>query len=99
MSNLKAKFIEVLEGYLPDWDVEQRFATQCDKLATMLVESVAEQSPKRAIPDEAICFYKDGDAWCCVNGDFVDLQESPSGFGSDFSQALDNLQAARKSQV
>jgi hypothetical protein len=31
---------------------------------------------------------RDGDAWCATRGDFVDLQESPSGFGDTALEAL-----------
>jgi hypothetical protein len=43
------------------------------------------------IPFNALCFFKDGNKWCCVNGDFINLQESPAGFGDDFVSAMENL--------
>ena len=43
------------------------------------------------IPHEAICFFKDGDQWCAVFGDFVNLQESKAGFGDTFEDALNEL--------
>lgn len=46
----------------------------------------------RAIPDHALCFFMDGNKWCCVNGDFVNVQESPCGFGDTFDAALADLQ-------
>ncbi len=46
------------------------------------------------IPDSSICFFKDGDHWCCVNGDFINLQESPAGFGKTFEEAFTAFQAA-----
>ncbi len=46
------------------------------------------------IPDEAVCFFKDGNMWCCVHGDFQNLQESPAGFGENFEEALNNLRLA-----
>jgi hypothetical protein len=45
------------------------------------------------IPAHAICFWKDGTAWCCANGDFVSLQESPAGFGDSMGEAMDSLHA------
>jgi hypothetical protein len=39
--------------------------------------------------------YHDGNAWCAVNPDFVDLQESPAGFGATPQEALANLKNAR----
>jgi hypothetical protein len=49
-----------------------------------------------SIPHEAVCFFKDGDQWCCVFGDFVNLQESVAGFGSTFDAALENLKQSAK---
>jgi hypothetical protein len=43
------------------------------------------------IPHDAICYFKDGDRMCAVFGDFVDLQSSPSGFGSNFEEAFEAL--------
>lgn len=34
------------------------------------------------VPANALCFFRDGDQWCCVWGDFVNLQESNAGFGA-----------------
>ena len=45
------------------------------------------------IPEQAVCFYKDGNMWCCVLGDFENLQESPAGFGDTMAAALDALYA------
>jgi len=45
------------------------------------------------VPAHAACFFKDGEAWCCVRGDFINLQESPAGFGSDMEEALNALSA------
>lgn len=44
------------------------------------------------VPDSALCFFKDGDKWCCVHGDFQNLQESNAGFGNTFEEALNDLQ-------
>lgn len=46
---------------------------------------------RNAIPDTALCFFRDGNKWCCVFGDFINLQESPAGFGDTFDEALDGL--------
>lgn len=55
----------------------------------------ADLAPKSrpALPESALCFFKDGDQWCCVNADFKNLQESPAGFGDTFGDALDHLGA------
>lgn len=41
-----------------------------------------------SIPASAVCYFKDGDQWCCVHADFVNLQESPAGFGDTMDAAL-----------
>jgi hypothetical protein len=46
---------------------------------------------KSGIPHNAVCFFQDGDKWCCVYGDFVDLQESFAGFGATFEESMANL--------
>ena len=46
------------------------------------------------IPAYAICFFKDGEAWCCVMGDFVSLAESDAGFGGTMDSAMRNLHAS-----
>jgi hypothetical protein len=37
---------------------------------------------------------RDGDAWCAVGQDFVDLQQSPAGFGDTPDEAVGALRAA-----
>lgn len=32
--------------------------------------------------------FKDGNAWCAVRPDFINLQESPSGWGDDPEEAV-----------
>jgi hypothetical protein len=61
------------------------------------VRGLLRQFPivRSGVPGEAICFFKDGNAWCCVNGDFANLQESPAGFGDTFDEALADLQRNR----
>jgi hypothetical protein len=54
--------------------------------------------PEPAIHHSAVCFFKDGNRWCCVNGDFVNLQESAAGFGETFEEALIALQEAREQE-
>lgn len=43
------------------------------------------------IPHYAICYFLDGNKWCCVFGDFENLQESPAGFGDTQEQAFEDL--------
>lgn len=44
-----------------------------------------------AIPKNALCFFKDGHQWVAVFGDFINLQESPAGYGDTRESALDEL--------
>ena len=46
---------------------------------------------KRPIPQDAYCFFRDGDKWCCVRGDFVSILKSPDGFGYTFDEAMSDL--------
>lgn len=39
--------------------------------------------------------FKDGNAWCAVHPDFIDLQASPAGFGDTPQEAIANLKQAR----
>lgn len=39
---------------------------------------------------------KDGDAWCAHYDDFIDLQESVSGFGNTPQMAIDQLKQLEK---
>jgi hypothetical protein len=43
------------------------------------------------IPSFAVCIFKDGDQWCAVWGDFINLQESIVGFGDSSVSAIDSL--------
>jgi hypothetical protein len=42
--------------------------------------------------------FMDGDAWCAVGPDFVDLQQSPSGFGATPEEAVKALRAELRKQ-
>ena len=41
----------------------------------------------RGVPSNAFCFFRDGNTWCCVWGDFINVQESPVGFGDTQDEA------------
>jgi hypothetical protein len=41
--------------------------------------------------EENIQVFKDGDAWCAVYDDFINLQESVAGFGNNPDDAVNNL--------
>ena len=49
------------------------------------------KSQTRSIPASAICYFMDGNHWQCVFGDFINLQESPAGFGNTQIEALVDL--------
>ena len=51
---------------------------------------------KASIPCPHMCLFMDGDKLCAVYDDFVNLQESPAGFGEGPHEAIQNLLAARK---
>lgn len=65
---------------------------------SFISELIRRSQIKHGVPHDAVCFFKDGDRWCCVHGDFVSLQESPAGFGETFESALENLRAFRDIQ-
>jgi hypothetical protein len=50
------------------------------------------------VPAHAFCFFKDGNKWCCVYGDYIDLQMSPAGFGDTFEEAMEQLKAYKPRQ-
>jgi hypothetical protein len=54
----------------------------------------ADAAFQQSIPKNALCFFEDGDEWCCVRGDFINLQESKAGFGEYRDVALNALLAA-----
>ena len=41
--------------------------------------------PRHGGPDSRV--FKDGSAWCAVYSDFINLQESPAGFGDTPEEA------------
>lgn len=59
-------------------------------------EFVSERMPN--IPQHAICFFKDGDKMCAVFGDFIDLEQSPAGFGDTFVKAMEDLDRNKSSK-
>ena len=67
-----------------------------DELAAHIV---ALLESRRSIPASAVCFFRDGDKMCAVFGDFVNLQESPAGFGDNFEEALADLERKRKKET
>jgi hypothetical protein len=74
-----------------------RAVVSIDKsLQRMLETPKTQHTEKRGFPSHAFVVYKDGDQWCCVFGDFINLQESPAGFGRTMFDAMDALMEALK---
>jgi hypothetical protein len=46
------------------------------------------------VPSDAVCTFMDGNKRCVVYLDFINLMESPAGFGDTFDEALKNLKAS-----
>ena len=44
-----------------------------------------------AVPVHALCYFRDGDKYCCVFGDFRNLPEDPAGFGDTETEAYCEL--------
>lgn len=91
MPTLRDEIKAVITNYLQDWDKESGFDSQASDLTDMILETV-DEAPK-SIPHNAACFFRDGNMWACVFGDFINLQESPAGFGESFDTALIDLQS------
>lgn len=45
---------------------------------------------RRAVP--GVLLHRDGNAWCAVRPDFIDLQQSPAGFGYTQEKAIAELE-------
>lgn len=91
VTTLHAEMSRVIESHLDDWDSESSFRKQLSSLVNHLFETIAETCPARLVPADAVCMVKDGDMWCCVHTDFINLQESPAGFGKTMEEAHSNL--------
>lgn len=72
--------------------VEFREADYLAESRAWVTSLIRASKVKSGVPHDALCFFRDGARWCCVNGDFVNLQESPAGFGDNIEQAMEDLQ-------
>ena len=63
------------------------------KVSIAINEAMGGSAP--SIPTNAICLFMDGNKTCAVFGDFVNLQESPAGFGDNFEEAIEALRGLR----
>lgn len=52
----------------------------------------------KSIPDNAYCFFMDGGSWCCVRGNFINLQETEAGFGTTMVESLRDLTSIENSK-
>ena len=50
------------------------------------------------VPPSAVCFFREGDSWGCVAEDFVDLHNSPAGFGDTMLAALVDVRKSVKKE-
>jgi len=67
-----------------------RIAVMAYSMADAMLTARGEKSGdlRAAVPADAACIYRDGNAWCAVNLDFINLQESPVGFGPTIEEAF-----------
>ena len=70
-------------------DILQNMKKKFDCFIDKADSFIKSQTP--SIPASAVCCFVDGDQWCCVFGDFINLQESPAGFGKTPEEALNSL--------
>lgn len=57
----------------------------------MTVESIEGKGDRFFTAEVAPKTYRDGDQWCAVMADFINLQESPAGFGDTREDARQDL--------
>ena len=53
--------------------------------------------PRHGGPESRV--FKDGDMWCAVGPDFINLQESPAGFGETPELAREELKWAKRNPL
>ena len=51
------------------------------------------------IPPDAYCFFREGNAWACVRRDFINLVESPAGFGPTMQDAMLDLEGTEAAEA
>lgn len=79
-----------------DGTIHRDLCDHCVSDVINAVNSALGDKQKSGIPHDSICYFKDGDKQCAVFGDFVNLQESPAGFGDNFDSALADLELEYK---
>ena len=71
------------------WSSAQQMTVRADGRYPGYVPGLA--CPGHGGPDTRV--FRDGDAWCAVRSDFIDLQTSPAGFGASPDAARSALLA------
>lgn len=69
-------------------DELKNLAEQFIKKADDFITKQKEQPISPGIPKDALCTFQDGNQFCCVRADFINLQESPAGFGNNREDAI-----------
>ncbi|MBL7954432.1 MAG: hypothetical protein JNJ91_05300 [Flavobacteriales bacterium] len=92
MDKATGKVQEVVDDIKARKDAEAAAADQAAK-------AVAEQEAKdiAAAAADGVIVKKDGDAWLAHRNDFINLQESPAGYGDSIAKAVENLKAREAS--
>lgn len=65
-------------------------------IPSMRNEEPAKTIISPSIPQDSYVFFRDGKAWCCTRTDFINLQESPAGFGVTLYEAMESFREAEK---
>lgn len=86
--NVSVKEIESFSGR-----VHIAYCSKCGNYlkATKVKKDNITNKKSTGVPASALCYFRDGNKWCCVFGDFINLQESPAGFGDTQAEAFNNL--------
>lgn len=63
------------------------------------LHAMSSHAEIKAIPDHAICRFKDGNKWCAVFGNFKNLVESVAGFGDTSVEAVQELWRLHKEEL
>ena len=84
------------DGMFHQWgNSYEEFESGPGNLTTAIIEmgdgSIKEVLPTHLIFIDAIVLEKDGNNWCAHYKDFINLQESVSGFGDTQDEAINQL--------
>lgn len=90
MPRLTEKLKEYLAQQLPC--IQDHCSTMSSEVYAQL-KHLIKNYPEACVPDEALCLFRDGNRWCCVRGDFIELQESQAIFGETPEEAMEAMMA------